>query len=71
MNDDIIAYIVSRLLNAAEEASKEMKQNNSDAFAEGKNLAYYQMLDIVKSGLEMYDIQLQKYGLDRQLEKLL
>ena len=71
MNDDIIEYLIGRLVNAAEEASKEMKKNKSDAFAQGKNLAYYEMLDTLKSCLEMYDISLQRYGLDRDLEKLL
>ena len=71
MSDDIIAYLISRLLNAAEESSEEMKRNDSNLFAQGKNLAYYEMLDMLKSGIDMYDFPLQNYGLDQQLEKLL
>ena len=71
MSNDIIAYLVSRLLKAAEESSEDLKRNDSDIFTQGKNLAYYEMLDMLKSGLDMYDIPLQNYGLDRQLEKLL
>lgn len=71
MSNDIIAYLVERLLDAAEDSSEEMKRNGSDVFAQGKNLAYYEMLDILKSGLDMYDVPLQNYGLDQQLERFL
>ena len=71
MNDNIIAYLIERLINAAESASAEMKKNTDDVFVQGKNLAYYEMLDMLKSGLDMYDVSLKDYGIDKPLEELL
>lgn len=68
MNDNIIAYLIERLLKAAKESHDEMEKNKSDIFVQGRNLAYYEMLDMLKSGLDMYDVSLEDYGLDVDLE---
>ena len=71
VNKDIIAYLIDRLLREAEEASAKANADNSDEFLQGKNLAYYEMLSMLKEGLDMYDLNLSEYGLEKRLETLL
>lgn len=71
MNQDIIAYLINRLLAAAKENSDQAKADNSNEFLQGKNLAYYEMLDMLKSGIEMYDLDISDYDLEGNLESLL
>ena len=63
-----LEFIVSRLLENAVLAAQE---KNDDDFSKGKKMAYYEMLDIIKSELDVRDIDLSKYGLNIELENLL
>lgn len=71
MNDEVIKYLIERLLLNAKEASDESKANRADAFAQGRNLAYYEMLDILKSELEIRDMSLKTYGIDVDIDSLI
>ena len=71
MNNDIIDYLINRLLAMAKETSEEMRKNPEDVFIQGKNLAYYEMLSALKDGIEMYNIPAEQYNLDVELEKFL
>ena len=63
-----IKYMIARLLENANEAVEESKNNKEDQFAAGRRLAYYEMLDILKSELEVRDQDLKELGLDTNLE---
>lgn len=67
--DEFIKYIISRLIERATEAKEESMQDKNDEFQGGRNIAYYEMLDIVKSELQAHDMDLDEYGLDFNLEK--
>ena len=73
MNNELttesIEYIVSRLIESAMESSKDFKADMSNSFYAGRNEAYYEMLDIIKSELEIRGQDLTKFGLDFDLEK--
>lgn len=69
MTQDGIKYIVARLLENANEAAEESKKDREDLFAAGKQLAYYEMLDILKSELYVRNQDLKELGLDIDLEK--
>lgn len=62
-----LEFIISRVLGNAEEASKEEKND----FTDGKKLAYYEILDTIKNELEIREIDISYFGLDRILEKLI
>lgn len=64
-----IAYIVSRVLNNANDAIQAKKESPNDEFIEGKILAYYEVLDTIKNELIARDEDLKEYGLDINLEK--
>lgn len=63
-----IKYMISRLLDNANEAVEEGNQNKEDAFCQGRRLAYYEMLDILKTELDIRDQDLKEFGLDIDLE---
>lgn len=63
-----LQYIVARLLERAVEAVKESNEASQDDFAAGRRVAYYEMLDIIKSELLISDQELKDFGLDINLE---
>lgn len=63
-----IKYMVARLLENANEAAEESKENKNDAFCAGRKTAYYEMLDILKTELDVRDQDLKEFGLDIDLE---
>ncbi|NLY77319.1 MAG: transposase [Tissierellia bacterium] len=66
-----IQYIISRLLDYANEAIKESKKNEQDLFYKGKKLAYIEMLNVLKNELGARDEDLKEYGLDFNIENKL
>lgn len=72
MNDALtkegIKYLISRLLVNANEAVEESEEHKDDQFCQGRRLAYYEMLDILKTELDVRDQDLKEFGLDINLE---
>ncbi|MCR5666298.1 MAG: transposase [Eubacterium sp.] len=64
-----IKYIIARLVENAYDAVKESEADKDDEFAAGRRLAYYEMLDILKTELEVSEQDLKEMGLDINLEK--
>lgn len=69
MNEETIEFIISRVIENANDALEEAKQNKGDDFYKGKKLAYYEILDTLKNELMVREQDLNKYGLDIDLEK--
>ena len=70
LNQETLQFIIARLLKSAEETVTEQRQDPKDAFQQGKRLAYYEMLDILRSELEAHGQDLKAFGLDRKIENL-
>ena len=68
LTNESIKYIIARLLNNANEAVEESKKDRSNLFKSGRQLAYYEMLDILQSELSVRDQDLKEFGLDIDLE---
>ncbi len=68
INKESLEYIISRLIDNANEAGQDCKKDAADAFKQGRKLAYYEMLDILKSELDARDEELSEYGLDINLD---
>ena len=66
---DGISYIVGRIVERAREAVEESKDDREDGFKDGRALAYYEVLDILRTELSGREISLDKIGLDFDLEK--
>ena len=69
MSESEMQYIVLRLLERAKQASDKSKRDRTDMLQAGRSLAYYEMMDILKSELIVSDQDLKKYGLEIDLEK--
>ena len=60
--------IIGRVLKHAFESIEEANETRED-FDKGRNLAYYEITDIIKSELYVRDADLGEFGLDINLEK--
>ena len=63
-----IKYLIARLLENANDAVEESKKNPEDEYNIGRKVAYYEMLDILKTELNVRDQDLKEFGLDIDLE---
>ena len=68
LSEEALKYIIGRLVDNANDAVEESKKDRSDIFSQGRRLAYYEMLDILKSELDVRDQDLKELGLDIDLE---
>ena len=68
MSEEAYKFIIKRVIQNALDATEEAKENNDD-FYNGRKLAYYEMLDTIKSELYVRDADLKEFGLDINLEK--
>ena len=66
-----IEYIIGRLLKNAQETAVEWEKDKGNLFYDGKALAYYEMLDIIKAELDIREQDLKEFGLDVNLEEKL
>lgn len=64
---DAMKFIIKRVIQNALDTAKEAKENNDD-FNKGRKLAYYEILDTIKSELYVRDVDLSEFGLDFDLE---
>lgn len=69
MTDATIKFIISRVIENANDSLEEARQNKDDSYYEGRKIAYYEILDTIKSELETHEQDLKEYGLDIDLEK--
>lgn len=68
---DEFKYIVSRVLDNANDAISEAKENPKDDFYKGRKMAYYEVLDTIKNELKARDADLKEFGLDIDLENVI
>lgn len=68
---DAFEYIVSRVLDNANDAISEAKENPEDDFYKGRKMAYYEVLDTIKNELKARDADLKEFGIDIDLENMI
>lgn len=68
LSEESIKFIISRLIERADEAMQEYQKDKNNDFESGRSLAYYEMLDILKTELDLHDQDLKEFGLDINLE---
>ena len=64
---DAMKFIIKRVIQNALDTAEEAKENDDD-FNKGRKLAYYEILDTIKSELYVRDVDLSEFGLDFDLE---
>lgn len=65
---DAIKFIIARVLDNANDAFEEAKENKGELFYQGKKLAYYEVLDTIRNELYGHDQDLKEFGLDIDLD---
>lgn len=55
-------------MDYANDTEKTLKNNKNDVFYQGKSLAYYEMLGVLKLELEVTGEDLRDYGLSYDIE---
>lgn len=71
MNDAVFKFMISRIAEKAKDAIKEANDNSNQDYWEGRKFAYYEILDTIKSELDVRDEDLKEYGIDFDLESSL
>lgn len=69
MTEAEIKFIISRVIDNANDAIEEAKQNKDAEFNSGKIFAYYEILDTIKNELIVREQDLKDFGLDIDLER--
>lgn len=69
MTEAEIKFIISRVIESANDTIEESKKNNNAEFNSGKLFAYYEILDTIKNELIVREQDLKDFGLDIDLEK--
>lgn len=71
MHEETLQYLISRILERALESRQEKNDAPGDDFQDGRNLAYYEVLDILKSELIIHGYDPKEYGLDFNLNNIM
>lgn len=71
MYEETLQYLVSRILERALESKQEKNDAPGDDFQDGRNLAYYEVLDILKSELIIHGYDPEEYGLAFDLSDIM
>lgn len=70
LTEDRLKHIISRIIASANDAHSDYAANREDEFEGGRSLAYYEVLDIIKSELRIADADLEEFGLDIDLDNI-
>ena len=70
LSEESLKYVIARLIDNANEAIEESERDKDDSFSLGRRLAYYEMLDILKSELDVRDVDLKELGLDIDVDRI-
>lgn len=63
-------FIIERLVENANDAVEESERDKGDLFAQGKRLAYYEMLDTLNSELKAHGVDPGEVGIHFDVEAL-
>ena len=69
LDEETLKYIIARLVERADEAMQKYINDKDNDFKNGRSLAYYEMLDILRTELDLSEQDLNEFGLDFDLEE--
>lgn len=70
MNEQLIKSCIEKILERAKEASAESKKDRSDLFNSGRNLAYFEVLDMLRNELEANGYDVASLGMNIDIDEL-
>ena len=69
MSDDQIKYIITTIVERGKESAIEAREDKKNDFKQGRAEAYWEVLDIIKTRLDICGENPKEYGLDINLEE--
>lgn len=70
MTEQLFKYMLFRIRERAQEAAQESDAEPEDLFRQGRRLAYYEVLDMLRSELDAHEADVAGLGLE-DIETLL
>ena len=68
LTENNLKHIISRVIANADDAKADFDADRNNEFQDGRTLAYYEVLDTIKSELSVAGEDLSEYGLDIDLD---
>ena len=70
MNDELLKYIIARVLENAVDSIEEYKKDKNNLVAGGMAQAFYETLDIIKNELDVAGFDLAEFCLNKNMESI-
>ena len=64
MTEQLLKYILFRIQERAREAAQESDAEPEDLFRQGRRLAFYEVLDMLRSELDAQEVDVAGLGLE-------
>ena len=64
MTEQLLKYILFRIQERAREAARESDAEPEDFFRQGRRLAFYEVLDMLRSELDAHEVDVAGLGLE-------
>lgn len=64
MTEQLLKYILFRIQERAREAARESDAEPEDLFRQGRRLAFYEVLDMLRSELDAHEVDVAGLGLE-------
>ena len=65
----MLEYIVNRIMDNADDAISELRQDLKNEYSSGREEAYYEVIDTMKGDLSAFGVDLERIGLDFDVDK--
>lgn len=66
---EFLRFLIARILEYAHEATADMRADMQNEFKSGRQLAYYEVLDVIQAEAEAHGLDLKELGLDLNLDR--
>ena len=64
MTEQLLKYILFRIQERAREAAQQSDAEPEDLFRQGRRLAFYEVLDMLRSELDAHEVDVAGLGLE-------
>ena len=64
MTEQLLKYILFRIQERAREAAQQSDAESEDLFRQGRRLAFYEVLDMLRSELDAHEVDVAGLGLE-------
>ncbi|MBQ6413033.1 MAG: hypothetical protein IJI19_06110 [Ruminococcus sp.] len=66
ISSEVVRRIIERIMAYADDAKGKLSEAPQDVFYQGKDLAYVEMIDVIRIELEANGEDVEEYGLEEE-----